>query len=785
MKVKLQSSEFMPPILDDQPAKRDLLDFVSYCRAFSRLILNPGAKTPITFGIYGRWGTGKTTLMRMLEADLRRGKVTTVWFNAWQYSREDELWAAFLQSILNQLHSKFGPFQSILFALSLMHHRTNWKAVPQLILEYLARCVATLLPIVLASSVAQQARSDLAHDLIQIGGGLVASAFGVWILIRPAIDAIRQRTSIDFTAFRKSEDYQKHIAFLDNFREQFSDIVNSIPSRSERRIAIFIDDLDRCSPDRAIQVLDAVQLFIDVPGCVYILGLDVDVIHKAVALKYPGDPVAQREYLGKIIQLPFHLPPLSHDQVKRFVEHVDLLLPDYRCREVFVRGMTMNPREVKRTLNAYSLLWSIATQRQELEGVIKPVRLAKIVAIQHGYPDLHRLLQDKPTLLSTLEDFFRGTDQGDSATDAVSPVASTDTTPDRSEFNRQLARLPAALQPYASSENLRQMLSMRTLAASGEDDANFASLSAEGIGVYFTLARQIQIRTKPFQPLVLGLDIGDRFEVLGKITEGGSTQIFLAKDHRSGNKVVIKTLIPILADDSGNQEGFRRAASLLQSLNHRNIVRVIDSGTYSNGSGADQYYIVEEYLAGGSLQEMIDQNHERRLSVNTTILLLIPVLDGLSYVHRMGMVHLDIKPGNILLDSSGTPKIVDFGISAELQNASRRPGRTGAPFVGTPEYMSPEQATGWKVDSRSDLYSFGCTLYACLAGRPPFDDDTIFGLLYKHVSEPIPDLMKVNREVPLELARILNKLLAKKADDRYATADNVREDMLRVLEKWH
>ena len=171
-------------------------------------------------------------------------------------------------------------------------------------------------------------------------------------------------------------------------------------------MAVFIEDLDRCSPEQAIQVLDAIKMFVDIPGCVYILGLDVDVVQKAVASKYVDDPTAQRDYIAKIIQIPFQLPPLTRTEMRMFLENLKLDLPNRLCNDVFVTGLVENPRELKRTINIFSLLWNLAGKREELANNIAPVQLSKIVVIQQAFPDLHKVLQQKPHLLVELEKFF-------------------------------------------------------------------------------------------------------------------------------------------------------------------------------------------------------------------------------------------------------------------------------------------------------------------------------------------------------------------------------------------
>lgn len=418
------------PVLNDQPAEVDSLDFQSYSRALEKLLNHPETRTPLTLGIFGRWGTGKTTLMQMLRKSLKKVGMTTVWFDAWQYDKEDELWAAFLQSVLNRIDEQFSPLQRTVFHLRLLWARIDWRHVPGLTLLYLGRLIFVSVPILLAWPVSQQVGSLLAGTLSGVGentaaavsatmgqavgqwlvklAGLVASgALALWGLVKPLVAAIRQNLAVDFRPLLQMSDYEEHIAFLDRFKEHFEDVVRSLPLVAGKRLVIFIDDLDRCSTEKALQVLDAVKVFTDAEGCIFVLGLDHDLIQQAAKKKFQDDPRAQREYLDKIFQLPFQLPPLDPLKIPNYVAALDVDFPDERCLDILLRGVAENPRQIKRTINTFSLLYSLAAERQDEIGSISPLILTKLVVIQHNYPDLHRYLRRDPTRLKDLENFFR------------------------------------------------------------------------------------------------------------------------------------------------------------------------------------------------------------------------------------------------------------------------------------------------------------------------------------------------------------------------------------------
>jgi len=237
---------------------------------------------------------------------------------------------------------------------------------------------------------------------------------------------------------------------------------------------IHYHDLDRCLPQKAIQILEALKLFLDVPGCIYVLGLDPEAIESAVRARYRGE-VKAREYLEKIVQLPFTLPPIEDEPMWAYIHSLAPALPDPRCAEVFALGLDRNPRQVKRTLNIFLLLSRLVEKRMTLANAIKPVRLAKMVIIQHAHPDLYELLCLRPGYLSDLETFYR----------AERVTGQLEVTED------ELPHPPEALRPFLARETLRSLLCSRE-----EEDARFDCLSPLEVRTYITLThRTIPIET--------------------------------------------------------------------------------------------------------------------------------------------------------------------------------------------------------------------------------------------------------------------------------------------------
>lgn len=778
------------PILDDQPAKNDYLDFNSYVLALKDLIIHEKTRTPLTLGIFGRWGMGKTTLMQMLEKELERTGIVTIWFNAWQYGNEDELWAAFLQSMLNKIQSSLNLFQLPAFKLKLFLKRINWKDAPRLLLSFIVRAAISSIPVLLIDPVSQQVSPD-ALIYLQAGGSITTLALAIWIIVKPLVESVRNNVSMDLSQIQKISDFQEHIAFLDKFREHFGDIVGSLPRKGDKRLAVFIDDLDRCSPEQAIQVLDAIKLFVDIRGCIYVLGLDVDVVQKAVASKYADDPTAQREYMSKIIQIPFQLPPLTRIEMKMLLEFLQLDLPDPVCREVFLTGLVVNPREVKRTINIFSLLWNLAAKRTELTGKITPVRLAKVVVIQQGYPELHKILQQRPYLLTELETFFRSDseveEQSAKENGASSTEKHTKNTAKGGEItdNESISLHPDLL-PFSKHEALRKMLQLEqpaeaTRVDGAEDSFLFVNLKAEEIAIYFTLtnrtdAPQPNASMSKSIPFISGQRIGGRYTLKYAIGRGGMSDVFLANDLRLHTDVAVKALrMDRFPASSSIQRRFEREINILSEIsNYPNIVPIYDSGLEQG----IPYYVME-YLPGGTLKELIRK--KKVLTDNEIAEIIIPILDALNYLHENGIIHRDIKPSSIMFDNQGEPFLTDFGISKIIQ-VDEATNLTGTGIqIGTPAYMSPEQGAGHAVDFRSDLYAIGVVIYECMVGKTPFAADTPIALIIQSITNPPPAPSKINPNVTPELELIVLKLLSKKPEDRYQSAKEAKAALKTAL----
>ena len=270
--------------------------------------------------------------------------------------------------------------------------------------------------------------------------------------------------------------------------------------------------------------------------------------------------------------------------------------------------------------------------------------------------------------------------------------------------------------------------------------------------------------------------LGGRYELDGVVGRGGMAEVYRARDIRLDRIVAIKTLRADLARDQIFQARFRREAQSAASLNHPSIVAVYDTGE-DMATGVPVPYIVMEYVDGRTVRDLLQEGH--RLLPERSLEIIDGVLRALDYSHQAGIVHRDIKPGNVMVTRNGDIKVMDFGIARAMSDAQATMTQT-AQVIGTAQYLSPEQARGERVDARSDLYSAGCLLYELLTGRPPFTGDSPVAIAYQHVREnPVPP-SRVDPDVPAWADAIVLKAMAKSPADRYQTAGDMRADLQRA-----
>ncbi len=502
------------PILDDLPSDVDKLGFEPYAQALSDILLDPNTHTPLTLGLFGSWGSGKTSLMRQMQQAVEKDgekdktpRYRTVWFNAWKYNQEDALWRALLLVLLDDLErllkedppakrkkgepeAKPSAEELLDLLREALYHETSWSEQGERSINWSQALTAGAgigLNLALSFLGPGLAAAGMAADTLQearkeLGKGAPVSQMGKLA-----------------EAFRREEivHYQAQLRSLEQFQRNFALLIETLlqpTGEASGRLVIFVDDLDRCLPEKTIQVLEALKLFLDVPGCIFVLALDNEAIESAIRRRYQGE-VKAREYLEKIVQVPFILPPIETEPMRAYVQSLAPALPDPRCAEVFAVGLGANPRQVKRILNIFLLLSRLVERRPELKEAIQPVRLAKIVAIQHTHRDLYDLVKLTTGYLSDLDNHFRESKRGERL----------------GEEGAARPALPEALAPFGSRSDLERLF----LCVEAKD-ASFAGQKPEALRPYITLARQaapveapaVQVARLAFEPEMVAVPAG-------------------------------------------------------------------------------------------------------------------------------------------------------------------------------------------------------------------------------------------------------------------------------------
>ena len=271
--------------------------------------------------------------------------------------------------------------------------------------------------------------------------------------------------------------------------------------------------------------------------------------------------------------------------------------------------------------------------------------------------------------------------------------------------------------------------------------------------------------------------LGGRYQVGELLGYGGMAEVHRGRDLRLGRDVAIKMLRADLARDAIFQMRFRREAQNAASLNHPAIVAVYDTGEETAPTGETLPFIVMEFVNGRTLKEVLGA--EGRLQPRRALEICADMCAALEFSHRHGIIHRDIKPGNVMLTQTGQVKVMDFGIARALASGATTMTQTSA-VIGTAQYLSPEQARGEAVDARSDVYAAGCVLFELLCGHPPFVGDSPVSVAYQHVREAPPTPSSINPDVNPAVDAIVLKALSKNPLNRYQSAGEMRADLLRA-----
>ena len=271
----------------------------------------------------------------------------------------------------------------------------------------------------------------------------------------------------------------------------------------------------------------------------------------------------------------------------------------------------------------------------------------------------------------------------------------------------------------------------------------------------------------PEQDALIGQTMGE-FEIVELIGVGGMGKVYLARQTSLGRQVAVKVLPKQIMQEEAAIERFRREAMLAAQLTHPNIAQV-----YTIGTQGDVHYVAMELIRGGDVATML--RGRGRISVEEAAPIIRQALLGVASAHAEGIIHRDLKPQNLMVSAHGVVKVTDFGLARAVASDSSLTA-SGA-VLGTPLYMSPEQAEGKKVDARTDIYALGATLYHMVCGRPPFQGETPLSTLLKHLTEPLPSPRELDPDIPEPLCDIISKMMGKRLEERYQSCEEVLADL--------
>ncbi|MEM9455193.1 MAG: serine/threonine-protein kinase [Myxococcota bacterium] len=270
-----------------------------------------------------------------------------------------------------------------------------------------------------------------------------------------------------------------------------------------------------------------------------------------------------------------------------------------------------------------------------------------------------------------------------------------------------------------------------------------------------------------------------RYEIEGIEAEGGMGVVYVARDPRVKRRVAIKLLKKLFSQDASVRRRFEREAEAVAGLEHEAIVPVYDFGEHDG-----MLYIVMRYVSGGTLRDRIEK--AERLSLRQVSATIDRMAEALSAAHEQGIIHRDIKPANILFDERELPYLSDFGVAKAAETTEPISNSQGSMVLGTPQYLSPEQAMGQPVDGRSDVYSLGIVAFHALTGRPPFNAPNPIAMAMAHVNKPPPKICDLAPELPQVTNGVFGRVLAKRPNARYQSPQLFARDLHDIASgRWY
>lgn len=399
----------------DTPASTDELGFDRFAIPLAETIATTDrSTTPWTIGVYGEWGSGKTTFLRLVENELREHGVRPIWFNAWKYARDDNLWAALIEKIVHDARRSVPWYRVPDVRVRIWLRSVDFGAG---FFELFRKLLAVGFKIAMLTALILMALSLVPVTGNPVAGWLAGSPvlaqpwvrvlLGVVAALGTKPEALLKlfdvKIGADLGAFRRRRAHRSQTALLDDFTAEFQGVLKVVYPR--KPLVVIIDDLDRCLPEQTLQIIETVKLFLDEPGCVFLLAVDREVIEHAIRVKYKDLPSAGElgeTFFEKIVQLPYSLPSPAAGRVEAYIRSISTDPEVLACLPI-LRGTTpYNPRRIKRSVQAFALLKQLSADLDPVPSV-----LAKLVVIQAQYPQVYRAVVGEPGLLARLETAYR------------------------------------------------------------------------------------------------------------------------------------------------------------------------------------------------------------------------------------------------------------------------------------------------------------------------------------------------------------------------------------------
>lgn len=530
-------------IFSDKPTNKDLLNFKDYSTLLANVIVN--SETPSTIGIFGEWGSGKTSLMLMIEEFLQKKNIKTIWFNAWKYDKEESLWRALILSILRGLSAK----QKVIDDTTLkLYEAVSTEKLGQLQIDWL-EIGKTLL----------KGAAFLVAPLLLIPG--IANAF--------ANASFLDQVSSAFTR-RKIQQSRERISSIEQFEDLYKKLISEHVQDGER-IVILIDDLDRCSPTRSLEVLEALKSFLDAEGCVYVVSCDTRLINQGLSEKYnEKSGVDLDEYLGKIVQFSFTIPPIRIEDAEKFIANFGLSISSEDVNRLISTTIERNPRRLKRFLSDLKIKSQLVQSRNLL---MKPDVLVKMSCMAYTWKEFWLSAIETPTLFERTQKL------------ALSPT-DNEKTPDDIEFMKSYhinERFLAFLrtQPLVSDADLQEYIFLsNTTSATIQDDNESGKRKRTKTQIRFPEFRYSDILSdRPLSDLFIGREREVK-QTLDAIKRG--VPLILIKGERGSGKTSLLMMIDRLAHNDFvstlvNLQGFLGYAEDTQTWFYEMARQVIQS----------------------------------------------------------------------------------------------------------------------------------------------------------------------------------------------------------------